>query len=246
MSDVIRNVVFTADADGVTPTQAQFAGVQGEHNATEVAFTLDSALQDPAYRYRFEYVDGAGGYDSTDFVDLDNQQAKVRLPQNWTSSGGTGTIRLCAVILDSENQEEQIAYTVSGRLKFAARNGCTPGELAYQKGLSALIADAHDAIEAADEAAENAQEQAEAAQAIVEEVQQKLDNGDFIGPQGPKGDKGDKGDPGEDGVSVVTELSPGMFALSVNEEGHLILTHNDNEPAPPLSIQDGDLIYTIS
>ena len=56
----------------------------------------------------------------------------------------------------------------------------------------------------------------------------------------------EKGDPGEDGAVAITELSPGMFALSVNAEGHLILTHNDNEPAPPLSIQDGKLIYTIS
>ena len=29
------------------------------------------------------------------------------------------------------------------------------------------------------------------------------------------------------------------------EDGHLIVTHNDNEPAPPLSIRDGHLIYTI-
>lgn len=66
------------------------------------------------------------------------------------------------------------------------------------------------------------------------------------GVQGQKGEKGEKGDPGEDGAVAITELSPGMFALSVNAEGHLILTHNDNEPAPPLSIQDGKLIYTIS
>lgn len=52
---------------------------------------------------------------------------------------------------------------------------------------------------------------------------------------------------GEQGnTGVVTDLSPGMFALSVGEDGHLYLTQNDNEPRPPFSIEDGRLIYTIT
>lgn len=263
MSTPIRTVSFAATTSGVTPNQAQFAGVQGDHNATSVVFTLDEALVNEAYQYRFEFVDGAGGYDTTDFVTLAANQASCLLPGNWTSSGGTGTIRLCAVILGADNTEEQVVYTLSGRLKFTARDTGTPMETEYEKGLSGLIEDAKDATNAANAAAEDAQ-------AVADTVQQKLDNGEFIGPQGQKGDKGDigeqgppgqagpqgaqgqrgekgeKGDPGEDGAVAITELSPGMFALSVNAEGHLILTHNDNEPAPPLSIQDGKLIYTIS
>ena len=73
-----------------------------------------------------------------------------------------------------------------------------------------------------------------------------------IGPAGPRGEagatgqQGPQGKPGEDGGAAITDLSSVLFGLSVNAEGHLILTHNDNEPAPPLSIQDGKLIYTIS
>ena len=308
MSTPIRTVSFAATTSGVTPDQAQFAGVQGDHNATSVVFTLDEALVNEAYQYRFEFVDGAGGYDSTDFVTLAANQASCLLPGNWTSSGGTGTIRLCAVILGADNTEEQVVYTLSGRLKFTARDTGTPMETEYEKGLSGLIEDAKDATNAANAAAEDAQTAADAAQAVADTVQQKLDNGEFIGPPGPKGspgddgakgedgqdggwwtpsvdsstgelqwfpskagmgpmvpdpvnikgppgpqgaqgqrgEKGEKGDPGEDGAVAITELNPGMFALSVNAEGHLILTHNDNEPAPPLSIQDGKLIYTIS
>lgn len=71
------------------------------------------------------------------------------------------------------------------------------------------------------------------------------------GPQGPQGEQGERGldgEPGEQGLpGVVTSLSTGLFGMYVNEEGHLIVTHNDNEPAPPLSInEDGKLIYTIS
>lgn len=75
-----------------------------------------------------------------------------------------------------------------------------------------------------------------------------------VGPMGPKGDQGDKGEKGdkgdtgaqgETGVATITSLSPGYFGLSVDGAGHLILTHNDNEPQPPLSIMDGRLIYVI-
>lgn len=48
----------------------------------------------------------------------------------------------------------------------------------------------------------NVEQAGNAAQAIADEVQQRLDNGDFVGPQGPqgpKGEKGDKGDRGEQG-----------------------------------------------
>ena len=49
---------------------------------------------------------------------------------------------------------------------------------------------------------------------------------------------------GQDGAAVVTQLDPGLFAMAVDSNGHLILTHNDNEPAPPLEIQSGRLVYT--
>lgn len=68
----------------------------------------------------------------------------------------------------------------------------------------------------------------------------------------PKGDKGDtgptgpQGPKGEDGSMVGVSLESGMFAMHVDDEGHLILTHNDNEPTPPLSINsEGHMVYTI-
>lgn len=66
------------------------------------------------------------------------------------------------------------------------------------------------------------------------------------GPQGPPGEKGEKGDTGESGV--ITSLDPGLFAMSVRpmgDEAHLIITHNDADPAPPLKIIDGHLKYVL-
>ena len=59
------------------------------------------------------------------------------------------------------------------------------------------------------------------------------------------GIKGEPGPRGSDGNGITTSLKPGYFSLSVEPDGHLYLTHNDNDPVPPLSIKGGKLIYTI-
>lgn len=56
------------------------------------------------------------------------------------------------------------------------------------------------------------------------------------GPEGPPGPGG-----------VVTDLDPGLFALTMDTEGNVYLQHNDGEPTPPFSIdEDKNLIYTVS
>lgn len=58
----------------------------------------------------------------------------------------------------------------------------------------------------------------------------------LIGPEGPPGPGG-----------VVTDLAPGLFALTVDGEGNVYLQHNDGEPTPPFSIDENkNLIYTVS
>lgn len=52
--------------------------------------------------------------------------------------------------------------------------------------------------------------------------------------------KGEQGNPG-----VVVDLAPGLFSLYVDNEGCLRLVWCDGEPQPPLTIQDGHLIYTM-
>ena len=80
------------------------------------------------------------------------------------------------------------------------------------------------------------------------------------GTQGPKGEKGDpgdqgpKGDPGQDGKDgadgrdgVVIDLAPGMFAMGLSEDGHLLVAVNEGDAAPPLEINEqGHLVYKIN
>lgn len=155
MSEPVRSIIFFADENGISPPEPQFAGVQGEHNATEVKFQLSSALTSPEYLYRIEFSDAAGEYDSTDFIPISGSFVNYLLPENWTKAGGVGVIHLCAVVLDANGREEQEVYSLAGRLKFAPRESGGM-KTKYKKGLSALIDSAGKATDAANEAAENA------------------------------------------------------------------------------------------
>ncbi|WP_343249157.1 BppU family phage baseplate upper protein [Diplocloster hominis] len=103
----------------------------------------------------------------------------------------------------------------------------------------------NDVIQRGEECIVNATTATQETIQIKNEVQNKLDNGDFIGPPGIQGEQGPVGPQGPDGVAVITQLNPGLFAVAVDSNGHLIVTHNDNEPVPPLEIQEGRLVYTV-
>lgn len=150
----VRTIEYTASPSGVMPIAPQDAGVRGEHKATNVVFNLDASLIKPEYKYRFEYVDGFSGFDTTEFVQPVGSTVSILLPVEWTAGGGCGTLRLCIVALDSQSNEEQTVYTFPASLLFAERE--TGGECNYKKGLSALIDSAGKATDAANEAAENA------------------------------------------------------------------------------------------
>lgn len=74
------------------------------------------------------------------------------------------------------------------------------------------------------------------------------------GPAGPQGEPGLTGPPGPPGpkgetgsVAALAELGTGVFAMGVNEEGHLLVAVNEGETAPPLEIdENGHLIYKIT
>ncbi len=229
MAQAIRTITFTATADGVTPAGPQFAGVQGEHNAAEVVFQLDDQLGKAAYIYRVEFVDGAGGFDTSETLTMNaSRQVVCPLPSSWTAAGGNGTIRLCAAQV-TDGSEEQIVYTLAGRLVFAPRQSGTPMEQAYQKGLTALI-------EETGEAADEARQAAQQASAVAGEVLDQLEAGAFKGEKGdpgPAGPQGPQGEPGADGTGVTI-----LDAYATEEE--LRAAHPTGQPADAYLV-DGDL-----
>lgn len=156
MQEPIRTLRVQADANGVRPSNPQYAGVQGEHNATRVIFALDEALLRAEYRYRFEFVDSMGGLDAGGEATPVDGELSCLLPEPWTRTGGCGTLRLCAVAAGTDGQEEQVVYTLPALLTFATRESAGPLEDEVKSNLSALMTDAREATDAANEAAESA------------------------------------------------------------------------------------------
>jgi len=123
----IRTVTFSATASGVTPASPQSAGVQGEHNATNVIINLSaelvSALSVDGAVYRFEFVDANDGFDTTENFALVSPATSVEvlLPNGWTSAAGCATLRLVIAQLGIDNSEEMTLFSLPCRLKISDR-----------------------------------------------------------------------------------------------------------------------------
>lgn len=66
-----------------------------------------------------------------------------------------------------------------------------------------------------------------------------------LGEQGEVGPAGPPGPQGTDGA--IIDLEAGIFAMTVNSDGHLIVSVNVDEEIPPLEIDEqGHLIYKIT
>ena len=153
----VRTITFAATSKGVTPTGPQEAGVQGDHNATVVVWQLDDTLINAAYRYRCEYVDGSGGWDTTPYLALESGNTiSVPLPRAWTAAGGCAVIRLC-VSEFTEGKEERSIYTLTGRLQYAGRESGGAMAEEYEDKLPALIKAVTESMNEAEAAAAGAE-----------------------------------------------------------------------------------------
>ena len=183
----MKNIYFSLTESGIEPNAPQHAGVQGEHNATSVTFTLPQAWLTAGYAVRAEMVDGAGAFDTTPFLDIIDGAVSVALPLAWTTAGGLAELRLAAAVLDGNGLPERaVAYSPTAYLYFESRMG-EPANLREfpNRGLSSLIADCMSA--------------ADVAKNTVLDMEERAKNGEFDGDRGPKGEKGDKGDQGPQG-----------------------------------------------
>ena len=116
MADAVRTVDYTIEEGCLIPATPQYAGIQGEHQATKVAFRLPEAWSGVGYVYRVEYVDGWLGRHTSALLTPAQGSVSLLLPDSWTAAGGTGEIRLEAALLGGESSEEQILFTKAGRL----------------------------------------------------------------------------------------------------------------------------------
>ena len=227
MSEPIRTITYQVTPDGITPAAPQPAGVQGEHRATQITFQLDAQLQQTSYRYRAEFTDSAGDFDTTAFLPLEGGSVTVEMPRGWTRHAGVGEVRLCIAQLDDQGGEEQTVYTFAGRVQLSPRTEGMLLSYPEEGGLSGLVEETQDAADAANTAALNAQNAADTAGVVsaqaqaaadtalqaAAQVQGKLDRGELTGP---KGDPGAPGAAATVAVGTVTTGAAGSGAAVTN------------------------------
>ncbi len=181
----IRTINYTITANGITPAAQQFGGVQGEHNATELVFTLDAALLETIREktgenevvYRFDVHDGAGGVTPTDPLPL-TDEAPTYLLENKISRIG-GNIQVFLIITEIKNEHTKMdlfSFPALLRLKNKQDGPLNEGE--NYESLSTLsetakqsAADAVESAQASEDsatAARHAQLQTEAARLALE------------------------------------------------------------------------------
>ncbi len=171
----LRRVQFNADIDGMTPKAPQFAGVQGDHRATDILITLDDRLISSGHLYRVEFMDCMNNYDTTELLIPDEESNTITVPltRSITRTGGIWEVRLIVSQLGADLSEEFVLFTLAGRIYLDSRQEGEAGETHEQRGLSALISDAKAATFAADNAASSATAAAQSADSASAIAQDK-------------------------------------------------------------------------
>ncbi|MDD2362805.1 MAG: hypothetical protein PHH84_07635, partial [Oscillospiraceae bacterium] len=120
---LLRTIRFNADIDGITPKTPQFAGVQGDHCATRLIFTLDDRLISPEYLYRVEFMDGMSNYYTTELLIPDGVTDAITVPltRSITHTGGSREVRLIVSRLETDLTKEFVLFTLAGRIYFDGR-----------------------------------------------------------------------------------------------------------------------------
>ena len=148
MESPIISILFTPDllTGTVSPDAPQFAGVQGDHRAVQVAFSVPEELQGDSFRYRIDGLDGAGGYVTSGLLPIDDQGGVAfLLPAAFTQAGGELLVRLVVSEL-ADGAEVATTHSFDGRLYFAAAPG--PMDTSMLRGsIAAMLAEMQALIE---------------------------------------------------------------------------------------------------
>lgn len=182
----VRKIKYTVSAGGILPKSVQRGGVQGDHRATALQFTLDASLVSAleSYRdasafdlyYRFECYDGAGAatvYDSTELVFSSSGDTvlELLLENRLTSNGGRVSVYLIITAADTEeNVTGMELYSFPAIIELSQKPYGQESEEENRESLTIMVERAKQCEQNADSAADSAAEARTAAEAARDEA----------------------------------------------------------------------------
>ena len=197
----MRKLNYTVGIDSISPDTAQFGGVQGEHNATDIEITLTdelvlalTGLIGEVY-YRVDLVDGAGAHYIGEPIAFGGEnKISYQVPQSATAEGGNAEVRL--VFSEVEGSEtNSVIYTFGMRLYFEPSFHGDETEVKAVADLSGLVKKASDCAESAERSAVLAKNASCLAGQSLEEIDEIIfdtldslkESGQFDGKDGKDG-----------------------------------------------------------
>lgn len=197
----MRKLNYTVGIDSISPDTAQFGGVQGEHNATDIEITLTdelvlalTGLIGEVY-YRVDLVDGAGAHYIGEPIAFGGEnKISYQVPQSATAEGGNAEVRL--VFSEVEGSEtNSVIYTFGMRLYFEPSFHGDETEVKAVADLSGLVKKASDCAERAERSAVLAKNASYLAGQSLEEIDEIIfdtldslkESGQFDGKDGKDG-----------------------------------------------------------
>ena len=169
---------LTVDGITITPRGPLFCGTAGDKHAAR----LTVVRLDERYHYRVEIVNGAGEYDISERLTVQDAEAAITIPAAWTAAG-TAAVRLVQ-FEEQDGAETARRYYPPVLLSFAYRDeGSKPAtaEPLWQEQitraetllneLTVTAAEARQAVETAKEATDAAKQAENAAQAAAQAAQ---------------------------------------------------------------------------
>lgn len=185
-----KTILFTVDGDNISPRTEQKAGVQGSHNVTEVRFNVEEDLvlgalqENPTSRIRMQFIDGAGGFYSTGFLDamaeiLPDESAQYYvtcpIPSTVTNAGGIAKVYLVITeivygVEDGPAYEEQVFISSAAKISFEGSGIGSPSEYQYRQGISSALVNAEIFVGQAENASGAAKEYRDSAETFCNEA----------------------------------------------------------------------------
>lgn len=188
----VKTIEFTVKAGEISPKTEQAAGVQGQHEVTEIVITVDEDLlavyASKNVKYRLHIIDGASGFHSSGFLTLSEDNTVTYLiPSDVSNAGGVMYAHLVITEIetpaDEASIETEVFMSAPARLRFSNSGVGSPSENAYRVGITGALYGAQQAAESAKSSSESATAKAneaeEAASTAVENASNAKDYSEY-------------------------------------------------------------------